>query len=305
MEPRYDKESMKIHQALQQQIAQFPASGRPLLTQIVTDQSFTGAIPATQAQSLATHMAISGEELMHLLVPVARCYAYPPISNYHVGTIVRGTSGNLYFGANLEFPGLSLNQTVHGEQAAVVNARLQGETGLNALAVNGTPCGHCRQFLAEINNPHLIIISPKGGHQELGQVLPNAFMPQALGNQQGLFDLVAPQPYPTLESDDPLTQVALQMAWQSYAPYSKNWSGIAVQLTNGLIFAAPYLESVAFNPSLSPLQNVLVALRLRQHSWQDMETAVLVEQASLSSQEPMTRALLATLGDVKLQYHTF
>ena len=295
---------MTIHQALQQQIAQFPPAGRQLLTQIVTAPSFAGVIPAAQAQSLTIQMAISNEELMHLLVPVARCYAYAPISNYHVGTVVRGTSGNLYLGGNLEFPGLSLNQTVHGEQAAVVNARLQGETGLNALAVNGTPCGHCRQFLAEINNPHLLIISPKGGHKELGQVLPNAFMPQALGNQQGLLDPVAPQLHATLESDDPLTQAALQMALQSYAPYSKNWSGLAVQLANGLIIAAPYLESVAFNPTLSPLQNALVALRLRQHDWQDIETAVLVEQASLSSQEPMTRAMLATLGDVKLHYHT-
>jgi cytidine deaminase len=293
---------MPIQQTLNQQLAQFPETGRQLLTQIVTGQSFMGIIPAAQADKLVAQMAISIEELMHLLVPIARCYAYVPISNYHVGSVVRGTSGNLYFGGNLEFPGLGLNMTVHGEQAAVVNARLHGETGLDALAVNGTPCGHCRQFLAEINNPHLAIIYPQGPNKPLSQVLPHAFSPQALGNKQGLFDPIQPKPQLTLDSDDILTNTALQVALESYAPYSNNWSGIAVQLSNGLIVAGPYLESVAFNPSLSPLQTVLVALRLRQQPWQEIQDAVLVEQkASLSSHKQMSRALLATLGDVELR----
>lgn len=295
---------MTIQQALSQQLAQFPEIGRQLLTQIVTAPSFAGLIPAAQVHTLASQMALSIEELMHVLVPIARCYAYAPISNYNVGSVVRGTSGNLYLGGNLEFPGLGLNMTIHGEQAAVVNAYLHGETGLEALAVNGTPCGHCRQFLAEINNPQLAIIYPQGHNQPLSQVLPHAFSPQALGNKQGLLDPIDPKPQLTLDSDDPLSNAALQMARQSYAPYSKNWAGIAVQLANGYIAAGPYLESVAFNPSLSPLQTVLVALRLRQQPWQEIQDAVLVEhKASLSIQAPMSRALLATLGDVELRYH--
>ena len=295
---------MTIQDALSQQLVQFPETGRQLLTQVVTAPSFIGIIPATQAHKLATQMAISIEALMHALVPIARCYAYVPISNYHVGSVVRGTSGNLYFGGNLEFPGLGLNMTVHGEQAAVVNARLHGETGLDTLAVNGTPCGHCRQFLSEINNPQLAIIYPNGQSKPLSQILPNAFTPQALGNKQGLFDPIKPKPQLTLNSDDVLSNTALQIALQSYAPYSNNWAGIAVQLSNGLIVAGPYLESVAFNPSLSPLQTVLVVLRLRQQPWQEIQDAVLVEQkASLSSQKQMSLALLATLGDVELRYH--
>lgn len=295
---------MTIPQALRQQLAQFPETGRQLLAQIVTSDSFIGVIATEQAHALASQMAISLEELMDALVPIARCYAYAPISQYNVGSVVRGTSGNLYFGGNLEFPGLALNMTVHGEQAAVVNAHLHGETGLDALAVKGTPCGHCRQFLAEMNNPQLAIIYPQGGSQPLAQVLPNAFMPQALGNQQGLLDPMTPKPQLTLGSDDMLGKAALQMAYRSYAPYSKNWAGIAVKLANGLIAAGSYLESVAFNPSLSPLQTALVALRMRQQPWQEIQEAVLVEQkAALSSQAPLSRALLATLGDVELRYY--
>ncbi len=296
---------MTIQDTLNHQLAQIPENGRQQLTKIVTDSSFAGVIQADQAQSLASTMTISIEELMHTLVPIARCYAHAPISNYHVGTIVRGISGTLYFGANLEFPGLGLNMTVHGEQAAVVNARSHGETGLNALAVNGTPCGHCRQFLAEINNPQLIIIHPHREHdQQFNQVLPNAFTPQALGNEFGLLDPIPNRPQLDLECDDELCDLALQTARHSYAPYSKNWAGIAVKLSNGLVAAGPYLENAAFNPSLSPLQNALVALTLRQQSWQNIQDAVLVEQKTpLSSQEQISRAMLKTLGDVQLRYH--
>ncbi|MFT5196135.1 MAG: cytidine deaminase [Cellvibrionaceae bacterium] len=296
---------MTIQYVLNQQLAQFPEAGRQLLSQIVTDQSFVGVIPATQAHILASLMGVSINVLMDALVPVVRCFARAPISNYNVGSTVRGTTGNLYFGGNLEFPGLGLNMTVHGEQAAVVNAFLNGEKGIDALSVGGTPCGHCRQFLAEMNNPQLAIIYPEGRSKPLSEVLPNAFMPQALGNKRGMLDPIDPEPQLTLDSDDELTNAALQMARQSYAPYSKNWAGVAVRLSDGHVVSAPYLESVAFNPSLSPLQNVLVAMSVRQQPWQEIQAAVLVEQkSSLSSQEPMCRALLSTLGDVELQVHT-
>lgn len=294
---------MTIQQALNQRLTQFPTTGRERLTQIVTDASFAGVIPAAQAQTLTLQMAISVDELMHALVPIARCYAYPPISNYYVGTIVRGVSGNLYFGANLEFPGLGLNMTVHGEQAAIVNARHHGETKLVALAVNGTPCGHCRQFMAEMNNTDLVIVYSDGHSPTLAQVLPHAFTPSALKNEQGLLDQIDPKPQLTLESDDELVKVALETAVNSYAPYSKNWAGIAVKLANGFVATGTYLENAAFNPSLAPLLNALVMLRLHQQSWQGIEDAVLVEKTALSSQEQVTRALLATLGDVELRYH--
>ena len=153
---------MTIQPALNKQLSLFPQAGRQLLTEIVSAPSFAGVIPAAQADALANQTALSVEKLTHALVPIARCYAYPPISTYYVGTIVRGASGNLYFGANLEFPGLGLNMTVHGEQAAIVNARHHGEARIEALAVNGTPCGHCRQFLAEMNNPELVIVYSDG-----------------------------------------------------------------------------------------------------------------------------------------------
>lgn len=47
-------------------------------------------------------------------------------------------------------------------------------------------------------------------------------------------------------------------AANSYAPCSQEKSGVAIQTTDGQIYYGSYSETVAFNPSLSPLQTALV-----------------------------------------------
>ena len=44
----------------------------------------------------------SSNELVIALLPLARTYARPPISRFFVGGVVKGVSGSLYFGGNLE-----------------------------------------------------------------------------------------------------------------------------------------------------------------------------------------------------------
>jgi hypothetical protein len=51
---------------------------------------------------------------------------------------------------NLEFPRLPLQHSVHSEQFLVTNAAWHGETSLKRITLNAAPCGHCRQFLAEL-----------------------------------------------------------------------------------------------------------------------------------------------------------
>ena len=38
------------------------------------------------------------------------------------------------------------------EQSAISHAWLSGEKALAAITVNYTPCGHCRQFMNELNS---------------------------------------------------------------------------------------------------------------------------------------------------------
>ncbi len=61
-----------------------------------------------------------------------------------------GKSGAVYVGVNLEFPNVALNNSVHAEQFLVVNCLHHGEEALQMLAVSAAPCGHCRQFYAEL-----------------------------------------------------------------------------------------------------------------------------------------------------------
>ena len=72
---------------------------------------------------LTAKYGITVQQLLHELVPFAKRFARPPISRYHVGISGLGKSGAIYLGVNLEFPGLPLSQSVHGEQFLVANAR--------------------------------------------------------------------------------------------------------------------------------------------------------------------------------------
>lgn len=62
-----------------------------------------------------------------------------------------GSSGRVFLGANLEFAGLPLNFSIHAEQFLLVNMLRAGERQLVQLMVSAAPCGHCRQFLAELH----------------------------------------------------------------------------------------------------------------------------------------------------------
>lgn len=61
-----------------------------------------------------------------------------------------GETGRIYVGVNLEFPNLPLHHSVHAEQFLIANAVAHGERGLKRITVNAAPCGHCRQFIAEL-----------------------------------------------------------------------------------------------------------------------------------------------------------
>ncbi len=87
----------------------------------------------------------------------AREYAYSPYSGYRVGAALLGKSGKLYTGCNVENAGYT--PTNCAERTAVFKAVSEGEREFTAIAVVGgmgdsidpacTPCGVCRQVLAE------------------------------------------------------------------------------------------------------------------------------------------------------------
>jgi len=238
------------------------------------------------------------------LLPLARTYSRPPISNYHVGAVARGLSGNLYLGANLEFPGHSLGFSVHGEQAALSNAYMHADRGVSAIAVTAAPCGHCRQFMNELSPDGDIQVLLEGKPTaKLSALLPSAFGPKDLG----VTDLAFPVKEVDLNvpkgATEELTMAALSAARKSYAPYTKAHSGVAIRSSSGRIYKGSYIENAAYNPSLAPLQTALVALILAGESYSAISEVVLVEVggAPISQRSTAEAALCAVAPAVKLQ----
>lgn len=93
-----------------------------------------------------------------------------------------GASGAVYVGVNLEFPGAPLNNSVHAEQFLVINCLHAGEASLRMLAVSAAPCGHCRQFYAELvdSGDVAFVFGDDTRPRLLGELLPERFGPHDL-----------------------------------------------------------------------------------------------------------------------------
>jgi len=266
-------------------------------------QAAGGYLPAAVVNRIVAS-GIPLEQLMLALIPLAKKFAIPPISNFYVGAVAHGLSGSLYFGANYEFPGQALSFTVHGEQAATAHAISFGETGIDLLAVSAAPCGYCRQFLYELTTASTLqIILPNTPTTLLTALLPNAFGPQDVGVTAAL---MSPQSHGmTLLSPDDVTRAALDAANASYAPYSLSYAGVALKTSDGHIYTGGVAENAAFNPSMSPLEAAVVTLTINGgKKYSDITDAVLVEAAnSQASQISATRDVLGTMTKVPLRIH--
>lgn len=294
---------MTLKNSFEQTIKTFPTEVQNKLKEILLADDFCGVITAKDALHLTKALEISTEQFMLELIAPARLYAKPPISNYPVGVVSQGLTSNLYFGGNIEFTGEALSSTIHAEQAAIVNAWLHGEQGLASIAIGGAPCGHCRQFINEISTAsQLRVILPDTEPLPLAALLPGAFAPRNLDNEGGLMQSENHQLNLLTSSQDPLVLAALEMANKSYAPYSNSYSGIALSIDTGQIYAGPYAENVAFNPSVSPLQTALIHMNMCGQSFDSLQEAVLVEtREALCSQVDASRAVLRSVSDVELR----
>jgi cytidine deaminase len=285
-----------------------------------------GVLPAEAVARLAVSPAKIGELMMQLL-PLAEEFAVPPVSGFQVGAVAAGMpegSGgwcNLYLGANFELTHSALSFTTHAEQAAVNNAWLNGEPGIQMLAVSAAPCGYCRQFLYElVTARRLVILIPKRKGSltyhsaPLTTFLPNAFGPNELDVTGGLMDPRVCSHKLTLKNRsriDSVISAALEAASRSYAPYSTrrsfNYAGVAVQLEDGAIYAGRHAENAAYNPSLLPLQSALTFMNMSRPliATRVVKRCVLVEVPTLASQRSVTQAALAACAPtVKLEYYT-
>lgn len=261
----------------------------------LAEQNFKGILRAEKVAQWQGEYGFSLEELGLMLLPVASCYATPQISHFHVGAVVRGTSGNLYFGANHEFQHTHIAQTIHAEQSAISFAWINGEKGLSDIFVNYSPCGHCRQFIKELNcGTKLNIHLPNQAVQQLSHYLPYAFGPEDLAIQNLLLD--EENHHLHIEDQSPLAQKALHSANFSHAPYSNCYCGVAIELINGEMVQGAYAENAAFNPSLPALQVALNALFMQGKKLTHIKEIIMVEKPTNLTYQPSAQNFLNHLG---------
>lgn len=298
-------------------LSTFPLSVQPFL-QHLPQQG--GELSPEACDEIMRLLDVSVEELMIRLLPLARVFSMASVSDFHVGAVAMTKPSpadghmNLYVGANMEFEDLSLNMSIHAEQAAVMNAWFHGAGLITSIATSEPPCGYCRQFLQELcGSTDLMVLKPVEEEHDyhadrLSDIFPAAFSPLDLGNDRGF--MASPKTIRKLElvhpSDDPVVQAALAAALASYAPYTGNLAGCALQTREGGIVSGSYVESVAYNPSISPLHSTILRLNLMTLAEeQATDRIVLVEKPTRIRQKDLVEMLAGSWAqNVELEYYT-
>ncbi|MBC7877322.1 MAG: cytidine deaminase [Anaerolineales bacterium] len=116
----------------------------------------------------------------------ARQRAYVPYSNYPVGSALRTKTGRIYTGVNIE--NAAYPHTMCAERVAIFKAVSDGESEFDAIAVvtnnAGSPCGGCRQVMAEFGLDTIVLIADGTGNLKkemtVAELLPEAFTPDHL-----------------------------------------------------------------------------------------------------------------------------
>lgn len=130
---------------------------------------------------------ISSEERDKLIRAAceARQNAYAPYSHYRVGAAIWLEDGRLYTGVNVE--NASYGLTICAERTAVYKMVSEGVGRITAVAVctenAGSPCGACRQVLAEFaGDVPVWLVDEAGNGREttLYTLLPDHFGPEHL-----------------------------------------------------------------------------------------------------------------------------
>jgi len=112
----------------------------------------------------------------------ARERAYAPYSKYRVGAAVLCDDGSIHTGCNVE--NASYGLSICAERAAVFNAVSAGRKGIVAVAVvaegpgPASPCGACRQVIAEFAPDVPVLMGNTGGLVEvatMSSLLPMGF----------------------------------------------------------------------------------------------------------------------------------
>ena len=123
-------------------------------------------------------MQYTDQQLVTQAIAVAG-RAYAPYSRFQVGAVLVGKDGRIFAGCNVE--NISFGLTICAERNAVFAAVAAGCREFARIVivadteVPASPCGACRQVLAEFNPDLEVVLATFGGKSEkfqLSELLP-------------------------------------------------------------------------------------------------------------------------------------
>lgn len=135
--------------------------------------------------SLAGSSNFSTQKKIELLqfAKKALQYSYAPYSKIRVGAALLTSTGNIFTGCNVE--NASFGLTICAERVAVFSAISQEGSGLEIIAIavvgkniqNCSPCGACRQVIAEFSKTAIVLFYENNNLQEksIQELLPHDF----------------------------------------------------------------------------------------------------------------------------------
>src|SRR5947199_7570926 len=128
-----------------------------------------------------------GDEDLIKVAALQRQRAYAPYSKYRVGAAIRTKRNKVHAGTNVE--NASYGLTVCAERTAAFAAVNAGDKEFDAIAIVidddrlPTPCGACRQVLAEFSPAVRVVLATTAGKRKvttLTELLPDPFLPENL-----------------------------------------------------------------------------------------------------------------------------
>lgn len=99
---------------------------------------------------------LDSDRQLYELAEQASANAYVPYCNFHVGAAMKFEDGSVFTGANIDNASYPL--ALCAERSAIATAVSQGKRKIQTIAVYGeaesvSPCGGCRQVIAEFAAP--------------------------------------------------------------------------------------------------------------------------------------------------------
>ena len=126
---------------------------------------------------------ITNDQRNKLIQAAAEAYnkAYAPYSNYSVGAAVLTDDDQIFDGVNIENAVYPL--TICAERVAIFKAVSSEKKSFKAIAVvtknGGTPCGSCRQVMAEFGLNTVVYVADPAGKllhtYTVSELLPDSF----------------------------------------------------------------------------------------------------------------------------------